>query len=173
MIATGTDIKPLEIVFFMRQVRSRELLRADEGPRRRGSSTPDEFQAVTPDAKAKTHFIIVDAVGLSRRRDVRHAAAGPQEDRYRSRSCWKRWPSAHATRMCSVPLASRLARLTNELSARRPEAAHRGGRRQDRWPQITAASWRRSIPMSSSKPRRRQPARPSPPEQDHEGGCQS
>ena len=35
MIATGTDIKPLEIVFFMRTVRSRELLRADEGPRRR------------------------------------------------------------------------------------------------------------------------------------------
>jgi type I restriction enzyme, R subunit len=34
MIATGTDIKPMEIVMFMRAVKSRVLLRADEGPRR-------------------------------------------------------------------------------------------------------------------------------------------
>jgi type I restriction enzyme, R subunit len=34
MIATGTDIKPVEIVFFMRAVKSPRLLRADERPRR-------------------------------------------------------------------------------------------------------------------------------------------
>ena len=33
MIATGTDVKPLECLLFMRDVRSRQLFRADEGPR--------------------------------------------------------------------------------------------------------------------------------------------
>lgn len=64
MIATGTDIKPLEIVFFMRQVRSRLLFEQMKG---RGARTiPDtDFQQVVPDARSKTHFVIVDAIGLS------------------------------------------------------------------------------------------------------------
>ncbi len=64
MIATGTDIKPLEIVFFMRQVRSRLLFEQMKG---RGARvvTETELQGVTPDAKSKTHFVIVDAIGLS------------------------------------------------------------------------------------------------------------
>jgi type I restriction enzyme, R subunit len=64
MIATGTDVRPLEIVFFMRTVRSRNFFEQMKG---RGVRvvTDTEFQSVTPDAKSKTHFIIVDAVGLS------------------------------------------------------------------------------------------------------------
>lgn len=63
MIATGTDIKPLEIVFFMRAVRSRGFFEQMKG---RGVRViPDtEFQAVTPDADRKTHFVIVDAIGM-------------------------------------------------------------------------------------------------------------
>ena len=34
MIATGTDVKPLEVLIFMRDVQLGDLLRADEGPRR-------------------------------------------------------------------------------------------------------------------------------------------
>jgi type I restriction enzyme, R subunit len=66
MIATGTDIKPLEIVLFMRSVKSRTFFEQMKG---RGVRViPDtEFQAVTPDAKSKTHFIIVDAVGVCER----------------------------------------------------------------------------------------------------------
>ena len=60
MIATGTDVKPLECVMFMRNVKSPHLLRADEGPRR-ARHRPDDLQTVTPDAKAKDHFVIVDA----------------------------------------------------------------------------------------------------------------
>ncbi len=64
MIATGTDVRPLEIVFFMRTVRSRNFFEQMKG---RGVRvvTDTEFQSVTPDAKSKTHFVIVDAVGLS------------------------------------------------------------------------------------------------------------
>src|SRR5271165_6128776 len=63
MIATGTDIKPLEIVMFMRSVKSRGFFEQMKG---RGVRviTDTEFQQVTPDAKTKTHFVIVDAVGV-------------------------------------------------------------------------------------------------------------
>jgi len=62
MIATGTDIKPLEVVMFMRPVRSRIFFEQMKG---RGVRIidPNDLQAVTPDATAKTHFVIVDCVG--------------------------------------------------------------------------------------------------------------
>ena len=64
MIATGTDIKPLECLVFMRDVRSRAYFEQMKG---RGTRTlsPTELQAVSgADAKAKTRFVIVDAVGV-------------------------------------------------------------------------------------------------------------
>ena len=63
MIATGTDMKPLEIVMFMRSVKSRSFFEQMKG---RGVRviTDTDFQQVTPDAKTKTHFVIVDAVGV-------------------------------------------------------------------------------------------------------------
>ena len=63
MIATGTDVRPLECVFFMREVNSRNLFEQMKGRGARVVTTTD-LQAVTPDAEAKTHFIIVDAVGV-------------------------------------------------------------------------------------------------------------
>ena len=64
MIATGTDIKPVEIVFFMRNVRSRGFFEQMKG---RGVRTisATEFNAVTPDARNKDRFVIVDAVGVT------------------------------------------------------------------------------------------------------------
>ncbi len=64
MIATGTDIKPLEIVMFMRSVKSRNFFEQMKG---RGVRVigPTDIQAVTPDAVAKDHFVIVDAVGVT------------------------------------------------------------------------------------------------------------
>lgn len=62
MIATGTDIRPVEIVWFMRAVRSRTLFEQMKGRGVRVIGGTD-LQQVTPDALAKTHFVIVDAVG--------------------------------------------------------------------------------------------------------------
>jgi type I restriction enzyme, R subunit len=56
MIATGTDIKPLEIVMFMRSVKSRGFFEQMKGRGVRVISDT-EFQQVTPDAKTKTHFV--------------------------------------------------------------------------------------------------------------------
>jgi type I restriction enzyme R subunit len=63
MIATGTDIKPLEVLLFMRPVRSRVLFEQMLG---RGTRiiNPTDLQGVTPDAGVKDHFVIVDAVGV-------------------------------------------------------------------------------------------------------------
>ena len=63
MIATGTDIKPLECVFFMRAVKSRTFFEQMKGRGVRVVSDA-EFRAVTDDpvAPSKTHFVIVDAV---------------------------------------------------------------------------------------------------------------
>src|SRR5206468_4154147 len=66
MIATGTDIKPLEIVMFMRSVKSGSFFEQMKGRGVRVISDTD-FQSVTPDAKTKTHFVIVDAVGVCER----------------------------------------------------------------------------------------------------------
>ena len=64
MVATGTDIRPIEIVMFMRAVKSRVLFEQMKG---RGVRVIDvnELKAVTPDAQAKTHFVIVDCVGMT------------------------------------------------------------------------------------------------------------
>jgi type I restriction enzyme R subunit len=63
MIATGTDIKPVEIVVFMRAVKSRTFFEQMKG---RGVRVikPDDLKAVTPDATSKDHFVIVDTVGV-------------------------------------------------------------------------------------------------------------
>jgi type I restriction enzyme, R subunit len=63
MISTGTDIKALEVLLFMRPVRSQGFFEQMKG---RGTRTiaDDDFQTVTSDAFGKTHFVLVDAVGV-------------------------------------------------------------------------------------------------------------
>ncbi len=66
MIATGTDVKPLECLLFMRDVRSRNYFEQMKG---RGTRTIsiDDLRKVTPTAKfTKDHFVIVDAVGVTK-----------------------------------------------------------------------------------------------------------
>jgi len=64
MISTGTDIKPLECLIFLRDVKSRTYFEQMKG---RGTRTIDsnDLQQVTPDAKHKTRFVLVDAVGVT------------------------------------------------------------------------------------------------------------
>jgi type I restriction enzyme R subunit len=63
MIATGTDVKPLECLVFMRSVKSRTYFEQMLG---RGVRVINdtEFQSVTDDAKSKDRFLVVDAVGV-------------------------------------------------------------------------------------------------------------
>jgi type I restriction enzyme R subunit len=66
MIATGTDVKPLECLLFMRDVKSRNYFEQMKG---RGTRTlgHDDLRKVTPSAEsAKTHYVIVDAIGVTK-----------------------------------------------------------------------------------------------------------
>lgn len=66
MIATGTDIKPLECLLFMRDVKSKNYFEQMKG---RGTRTIniDDLKKVTPSAKyTKDHFVIVDAIGVTK-----------------------------------------------------------------------------------------------------------
>ncbi|MDE0514426.1 MAG: DEAD/DEAH box helicase family protein [Gammaproteobacteria bacterium] len=66
MVATGTDVKPLEVLLFMRDVRSVNYFEQMKG---RGTRTIDfdDLQKVTRTARhAKTHYVIIDAVGVTR-----------------------------------------------------------------------------------------------------------
>jgi len=115
MIATGTDIKPVEIVFFMRAVKSRGFFEQMKG---RGVRVikPDDLTAVTPDAKAKDHFVIIDAVGVC------------EQDKTDARPMEKK-PSVSFERLLQAAafgnteddvitsIAGRLARMEHRISA--------------------------------------------------------
>ena len=66
MIATGTDVKPIECLIFMRDVRSKNYFEQMKGRGTRVLSK-DDLQKVTPSAtENKDHFVIVDAVGVTK-----------------------------------------------------------------------------------------------------------
>jgi len=113
MIATGTDVKPLECVFFMRDVRSAQYFEQMKG---RGARTipSADFQAVTPDATDKTRFVIVDAVGVTE-----HDFVDPPLNRERGVPLKKLLDKAAAlslTEAETATLASRLAALELQLT---------------------------------------------------------
>lgn len=64
LVATGTDVKPLEIVMFMRDVNSDVLYTQMKG---RGCRTinDDKLKETTPNATTKDCFYIVDCVGVT------------------------------------------------------------------------------------------------------------
>lgn len=64
LVATGTDVKPLEVVMFMRDVESLPLYIQMKG---RGVRTigDEQLRNVTPNAFSKDCFYLVDAVGVT------------------------------------------------------------------------------------------------------------
>jgi type I restriction enzyme R subunit len=116
MIATGTDIPPLECVFFLRDVKSWAYFEQMKG---RGSRTidPAEFQAVTPDAEVKERFVIVDAVGVtdSPRVDARPLAR-ISERKIPLERLMAKTAGLAVTEDEVATLAGRLARLDRQLT---------------------------------------------------------
>jgi type I restriction enzyme R subunit len=114
MIATGTDVRPLECVFFMRAVKSRTFFEQMKGRGVRVIGAHD-LQAVTPDAPAKDRFVIVDAVGvtetdLSETVPLDRKPTVPLEKLFKRISYGNRDPEVLAT------IAGRLARLDRRLT---------------------------------------------------------
>jgi len=114
MIATGTDVKPLECVFFLRDVRSASYFEQMKGRGARTISNAD-FQSVTPDAEAKTRFVLIDAIGVT---EHDYVDACPLE-RAKSVSLKKLLDKAASLTLTedqTATLASRLAKLELQLT---------------------------------------------------------
>lgn len=69
LVATGTDVKPLEVVMFMRDVNSEPLYIQMKG---RGCRTigDEQLKNVTPNADTKDLFYLIDAVGVTEHEKV-------------------------------------------------------------------------------------------------------
>ncbi len=120
MIATGTDIKPVEVVFFMRNVRSRSFFEQMKGRGVRTISATD-FNAVTPDGRNKDRFVIVDAVGVTETKlsdsySIDRKPTVPFDKLLDRVGMGDRHPDVLSS------LASRLARLDRHLTTRDREA---------------------------------------------------
>lgn len=115
MIATGTDVKPLECLLFMRDVKSRNYFEQMKG---RGTRVInfDDLKKVSPTAKiTKDHFVIVDAIGVTKslKTDSRPLDKQPSvalKDLLGAVNIGARDEEVFTT------LASRLARLDKQLS---------------------------------------------------------
>jgi type I restriction enzyme R subunit len=114
MIATGTDVRPLECVFFMRSVKSRTYFEQMKGRGVRVIS-PSDLKTVTPDAAAKDRFVLVDAVGVTETdlvdtQPLDREPTVPLERLLRRISFGSRDPDAIST------IASRIARIERRLT---------------------------------------------------------
>lgn len=115
MIATGTDVKPLECLLFMRDVKSKNYYEQMLG---RGTRTLnyEDLKRVSPSVKSsKTHFVVIDAIGVAKSQKT---DARPLE---KNRSVQMKELLAQVLmgsqdEAVYSSLASRLARLDKELN---------------------------------------------------------
>jgi type I restriction enzyme R subunit len=115
MIATGTDVKPLECLIFMRTVQSRNFFEQMKG--RGVRVVPDaDLQAVSPGAVTKTSFVLVDAVGVT---ELDMGEAQPLERRKSEplKKLLEQLATGDRSPDLVSSIASRLTRLERQISA--------------------------------------------------------
>ena len=80
LVATGTDVKPLEVLLFMRDVASEPLYIQMKG---RGVRTigDDQLRNVTPNAFSKDCFFLVDAVGVTESHKTTTSPGGDEPEK--------------------------------------------------------------------------------------------
>ncbi|MEU9029298.1 DEAD/DEAH box helicase family protein [Streptomyces sp. NPDC048383] len=117
MIATGTDVKPLECLIFLRDVKSWAYFEQMKGRGARTLSLTD-FERVTPGVGPKTRFVMVDAVGVTRKPKVDAAPLERHSDKQISLEKLLRKTAAHTIEEEEVStLASRLAKLGLQMTS--------------------------------------------------------
>lgn len=109
LVSTGTDIKPLEVVMFMRDVQSNLLFTqmVGRGVRKIGDEL---LRSVTPNATSKDLFYVVDAVGVTEHVHTITSVGrletqkGITVDKLLEEICHGYLPDAHLHRLASVLL---------------------------------------------------------------------
>lgn len=116
MIATGTDIRPLEILLFMRDVKSRSYYEQMKGRGTRTCSLEELKSKGTPSAKyAKDHFVIIDAIGVeqSQKTDSRPLEKAPSVS---LKEILQRIAVGDRSEEMMSTLANRLLRLDKQIN---------------------------------------------------------
>ncbi len=120
MISVGIDVKPLECLLFMRDVKSKGYFEQMKG---RGTRTfgYDDLKKVTPSAlSAKTHFVVVDTVGVTKSvktdsRPLERKRSTPLKELLDAVTIGKKDEDLF------ISLAGRLARLEQQLTDQEKE----------------------------------------------------
>lgn len=116
MIATGTDIRPLEVLLFMRDVKSRSYYEQMKGRGTRTCSVEELKAKGTPTAKySKDHFVIIDAIGVeqSQKTDSRPLEKAPGVS---MKDVLTSVAMGNTSEDMLTTLANRLLRLDKQLS---------------------------------------------------------
>jgi len=117
MIATGTDVRPLEVLLFMRDVKSRSYYEQMKGRGTRTCSLEELRAKGTPSAKyAKDHFVIIDAIGVeqSQKTDSRPLEKAPSVS---LKEVLQRIAVGDRSEEIVSTLANRLLRLDKQINA--------------------------------------------------------
>ncbi len=116
MIATGTDVRPLEVLLFMRDVKSRSYYEQMKGRGTRTCSLEELKAKGTPAAKyAKDHFVIIDAIGVeqSQKTDSRPLEKAPSVS---LKEVLQRIAVGDRSEEMMSSLANRLLRLDKQIN---------------------------------------------------------
>lgn len=122
MIATGTDVRPLEVLLFMRDVKSRSYYEQMKGRGTRTCSLEELKAKGTPSAKyAKDHFVIIDAIGVeqSQKTDSRPLEKAPSVS---LKEVLQRIAVGDRSEEMLSTLANRLLRLDKQINAYEKQA---------------------------------------------------
>lgn len=114
LVATGTDVKPLEVVMFMRDVESEPLYIQMKG---RGVRIigDEQLRNVTPNALSKDCFFLVDAVGVTEHTmSIPKQGEGPDVEAITLKVLLERIAHGNLPDMYIKRLASTLSRLHNK-----------------------------------------------------------
>lgn len=122
LVATGTDVKPLEVVMFMRDVASAPLYTQMKG---RGVRTigDEQLRNVTPNAISKDCFFLVDAVGVTEHEHIIPGQyEGPETETITLKELLERIAHGNLPDNYLKRLAATLSRLYNKAdNAQRQE----------------------------------------------------
>ena len=116
LVATGTDVKPLEVVIFMRDVVSLPLYTQMKG---RGVRTigDEQLRNVTPNALSKDCFYLVDAVGVTEHEHlIPQPYEGPEGETVTLKELLERITHGYLPDIYLRRLASTLSRLYNKAN---------------------------------------------------------
>ena len=116
LVATGTDVKPLEVLIFMRDVASEPLYIQMKG---RGVRTigDDQLRNVTPNAFSKDCFFLVDAVGVTEsHKTVPGGGTGPQGPTITLKKLLERLTHGEVSDEYLLTLAARLPRIDRKCN---------------------------------------------------------